>query len=443
MEQMKEKKSSVRDEFAEKFISILESGKPLSWTKGWVTSNIGSPCNGYSGRKYNGINKMILMMASMENNWNDNRFYTFKQVAEMEDCKVKAGSKAIRVEYWMAYDLKEKKSLHLSEYAKILREDETRNADEFKIFAKTACVFNAKQIDGIKPLPEKARQGVEPNQLAEEVIKTLSENMGVNLIYGGDSAFYSLSTDSIFLPDRENFVSEAELYGTTLHEFSHASGAETRLNRDLKSFTEDSDSYAIEELRAEIASTFLTSEIGIEMSQSVVENHLAYVQSWLSQIKENHGVLFSAIRDAEKISDYILEIGRVDILREKLEIINEMPRNLENVTYEIWQLKDIPENEMLHFTCFEYASKFRLTESRYEKIYEATATKNEDSLDKLYYKFNVEKPNDYKGHSMSVSDIVVLHMDGRRKAWFCDDVGFKEVPEFCMVTERTKKEKHR
>lgn len=436
MEHEKEKKVSIRDEFAEKFISILESEKPLEWTQGWTTTGIAKPCNGSSGRKYNGINRLILMLEALKNDWDDNRFYTFKQVAKLDGCKIKAGSKATRVEYWMAYDTKEKRSLRLHEYSKLLAEDSTRHPEEFSLFAKSAYVFNANQIEGLEPMQQK-RFDVEPNQLADEVIKTLSENMGVYITYGGDSAFYNITTDCIHLPNKERFRESSELYGTTLHEFAHATGAESRLDRKLEGFATNSEKYAIEELRAEIASTFLTAEMGIEMPYNVVENHMAYVQSWLSQIKENHNILFSAIKDAEKIADYIMEKGRVDLLREKLDIINKMPKSLKNIDYEIWQLKDIPENEMLHFTPYEYASKFRLTESRYEKVYEATATKEEDSLDKIYHKFNLEKPEGYKGHSLSMSDVVVLNVDGVRKAWYCDDIGFKEMPEFCVTKAKS------
>ena len=313
MEREKEKKISVRDEFAEKFISILESDKPLEWTQGWTSSGIARPCNGSSGRKYNGINRFVLMFEALKNNWDDNRFYTFKQVTELDGCKIKAGSKATRVEYWMVYDTKEKRSLRLHEYSKLLDEDTTRHPEEFSFFTKSAYVFNASQIEGIEPLKQK-QFDVEPNQLADEVIKTLSENMGVHVRYGGESAFYSITTDCIHLPNKERFRETAEMYGTALHEFAHSTGAESRLDRKLQGFATNSESYAIEELRAEIASTFLTAEIGIEMPQSVVENHMAYVQSWLSQIKENHNILFSAIRDAEKISDYIMEKGRVELL---------------------------------------------------------------------------------------------------------------------------------
>ena len=263
--------------------------------------------------------------------------------------------------------------------------------------------------------------------------------MEVGITYAGDRAYYSPTTDAICIPPKESFISESELYGTTLHEFAHSTGSEKRLNRQLKSYYADSESYAIEELRAEIASVFMTVELGIKMSDSVVENHQAYVQSWLSQIKQDHNVLFTAIKDADKIADYLMDMGRVELLREQLAIEQKMPKELEGASYEIWQLKDCPENELLHFTEYAYASKFRLSESRYEKVYEATVTEETDSLDKLYYKFNVEKPENFKGHSMSMSDIVVLNKEGERSAWYCDSIGFKEVSEFCLCQKQSLK----
>lgn len=434
-----EKKKTVREEFAEKFIEILESDKPLEWTKGWSTSGCAFPENGGSNRRYNGVNRLILMIASMEHGWNDNRFYTFKQISDMEGCKVKSGSKATKVEYWIAYDMKEKKSLKLSEYAKLLRENPERKEEEFRLYPKVSYVFNAEQIEGLEPRKVQESYILEPNILAEEVIKVLSENMEVGIVYGGDEAYYSPTNDYIRLPLKESFVSESELYGTTFHEFAHASGAESRLNRPLTSFYADTQSYALEELRAEIASTFMCAEIGIDMPQAVIENHKGYVQSWLSQIKENHNILFSAIKDADRIADYLMDMGRVEILREKLAIAQQMPKGFEDVNYEVWQLKDTPENEPLHFVDFAYASKFRLNESRYEKVYEGIAKEGEDSLDKLYYKFNVSKPDDFRGHSLSVSDVIVLNEEGKRKAWYCDSVGFQEVEGFCVSQKQSAK----
>lgn len=433
----KQQKKTVRDEFAEKFISILESDKPLKWTQGWGSNGVSGPYNGQTGRRYNGINRLILMFQAMEKQWSDPRYYTFHQVSNMEGCKVRVGEKATAVEYWLVWDTKDKRSMTFAEYESLLKDDPTRKEEEFRIFAKTAYVFNAAQIEGLQLLPQQTHQEIEENQLAEEVIKTMSENMEVRLSYGGDEAYYSPGTDTITLPRKESFYSAGEYYGTALHELSHATGAPSRLDRPLVSVFADRDGYAIEELRAEIASTFVCAELDVDMPESVVKNHMAYVSSWLSQIKEDHNVLFSAIKDADKIADYMIDKGRVDILREKLEIQAQMPRQLEGVSYEIYQLRDTPENKALLFSDYAFASNFRLTESRYDKVYEAQAGHDDSTLDQIYYKFNVNHPKDFCGHSMSVSDVVVLKVDGKRTAWYCDSFGFREVPGFCKTPKQT------
>ena len=54
----KQQRKSVRDELAEKFVSILESDRPFEWTKSWTTGGFSLPYNGQTGRHYNGINRL-------------------------------------------------------------------------------------------------------------------------------------------------------------------------------------------------------------------------------------------------------------------------------------------------------------------------------------------------------------------------------------------------
>ena len=117
-----EQKKSVREEFAEKFISILESDKPMQWVQGWANSGFSRPYNGGSNRAYNGLNRFILSFEAMERGWTDPRFFTFKQASD-EGYSVKKGEKSTRVEYWAVWDNVEKKSISISEYRKILKSD--------------------------------------------------------------------------------------------------------------------------------------------------------------------------------------------------------------------------------------------------------------------------------------------------------------------------------
>ena len=209
MEEGSGKQKSVREEFAQKFIELLESDRPLEWMQGWSSCR-SIPCNGESNRKYNGINRLILMIASYENGWTDNRFYTFKQLREKDGCKVKAGSKATRIEYWMMYDMKEKRSLKMSEYKQLLKDNPERKEEEFRPYPKTFYVFNAEQVEGLPPLTISDQHELEPNLLAEEVIKTLSDNMEVGITYTGDRAYYSPTTDAICIPPKETLKSRKQ-----------------------------------------------------------------------------------------------------------------------------------------------------------------------------------------------------------------------------------------
>lgn len=433
-------KKTVREEFADKFIKMLESDKPLSWTQGWSTGNgYQPPYNGESGRRYNGINRFILMLKSLERGYDDPRWYTFNQVDKMEGCSIQKGEKATPVEYWAMYDTVEKKSMNLSAYQKFLKDNPDRKEEEFRLYVKTAHIFNAGQIDGLQPLPVAEQHDFEPHLLAEEAIKTMSENMEVRLTYGGDQAYYSPVSDSIHLPRRESFFSEAEYVGTTLHELAHATGAPSRLDRPLAALSADREGYAREELVAEIASTFLSAELGVDMPESVVNNHLGYVSSWIQAIKDDNNVLFHAIKEADRAADYLMEQGRVQELREKLTIEAQMPKGFQGATYEIWQLKDTPENRPIQFADYAFASLYRLTESRYNKVYEAAADADTDSLDKIFTKFNIAHPSDFTGHSLSMSDIVVINKDGKKTAHYVDTWGFQEVKGFVQPQKQTEK----
>ena len=433
-------KKTVREEFADKFIKMLESDKPLSWTQGWSTGNsYQPPYNGESGRRYNGINRFILMIKSLERGYDDPRWYTFNQVTKMDGCSVQKGEKATPVEYWAIFDTVEKKSMNLSEYQQFLKDNPDRKEDEFKLYVKTAHIFNAAQIDGLQPLPVAEQHEFEPHLLAEEAIKTMSENMEVRLTYGGDQAYYSPVSDSIHLPRRESFFSEAEHVGTTLHELAHATGAPSRLDRPLAALSADREGYAKEELVAEIASTFCSAELGVEMPESVVNNHLSYVASWIKAIKDDNNVLFHAIKEADKAADYLMEQGRVQELREKLTIEAQMPKGFQGATYEIWQLKDAPENRPIQFADYAFASLYRLTESRYNKVYESVADADTDSLDKIFTKFNIAHPSDFTGHSLSMSDIVVINQGGKKTAHYVDTWGFQEVKGFIQPQKQTEK----
>ncbi len=130
--------------------------------------------------------------------------------------------------------------------------------------------------------------------------------------FGGNSAFYSSSQDFIQLPEKEQFLSQTDYYATVLHELGHWTGHHSRLNRDMGG-DRHSKAYAREELVAEIASVFVSAETGIPQSQEHINNHAAYVQSWLEIIKDEPKALFKAISQAQKAADFLLLGGKNNV----------------------------------------------------------------------------------------------------------------------------------
>ena len=96
-------------------------------------------------------------------------------------------------------------------------------------------------------------------------------------------------------------------YSTLLHELSHWTGHNSRLDRFFSwSFDINSEAYAREELVAEIASMFLTVETGIKQTQKHFENHMAYLNSWISLLKSDLNAIFKATQEAKKAVDFIM-----------------------------------------------------------------------------------------------------------------------------------------
>ena len=117
----------------------------------------------------------------------------------------------------------------------------------------------------------------------------------------------------------------------------------------------------------------------------------------------------------------------VQIPMTSAEQAQAVPRN----TFSIYQLKS--GNETLDYR-FEPLDAIRnnglsVKPENYELVYTAPLTEK-DSLDSIYTRFNIDHPADFTGHSLSVSDIVVLHQDGKDTAHYCDRFGFSQVPEF-------------
>ena len=108
-------------------------------------------------------------------------------------------------------------------------------------------------------------------------------------------------------------------------------------------------------------------------------------------------------------------------------------------SFSIYQLKGGNETLDYRFEPLDsiHRNGLSVKPENYELVYEAPMTEK-DNLESIYTRFNVDRPADFTGHSLSVSDIVVLHQGGKDTAHYCDRAGFSEVPEFLQPAQKSR-----
>lgn len=297
--------TKLQQQLAEQFLHILEEEK-LDWKKEWSGLS-GRPYNPVSKTVYHGSNYFSLLLTSMAKGYQDPRWCTFAQIKE-QGWTLKAGKgQSAKIEFWYPYDREQKKAISWQEF----REAGGQINDRYQLFSRAYSVYNGDMIVGIPKLE------VTQNEIQQvELVDTISGSMGVSISYHkSDQAFYRPVEDRIYLPYRQQFHSEYAYASTALHELSHATGSEHRLNRK-QGGEFGTEPYAYEELVAEISSCFLSSELPMRQTEEHLQNHKAYVQSWIQGIKEQPDALFRAVKDAEQAAVYLEYHGGLITLEE-------------------------------------------------------------------------------------------------------------------------------
>ncbi len=304
----REKIEAKRNEMVNTMLDFIQNNS-ADWERGWYKPALEIPANGSTGKPYRGINMLYLLMISAKKGYTDNRWVTFNQAKEL-GAHVKQGEKSREIFYWSQYDKKTKKPFDERTVGVMTEEEKHEYMEEnVRPVLKFYQVFNAEQCTNF---PERANVELTPEMAAEErahqnaLIERVISNSAAPITYGGSRAYYSPSLDEIHLPKIEDFKTMQDYYATALHEIAHSTGHESRLNRNLQGSFERQE-YAQEELRAELASVFMQTELGISIDGHHFENHGAYLSSWLKAVREDTKEFFAAARDAEKISDYVVE----------------------------------------------------------------------------------------------------------------------------------------
>ena len=333
--QTETKKRDVRDELADLLIEMIDNGETLPWHKTWNPDS-GLPINAVTGKPYRGHNEIWLSILQPANS-DDTRWCTFKQ-AQSQGWKIRKGAKGVPVEKWMVWTPGEK----TSKADRGLTEDGKESvitSSESRLICRVYYVFHATNVEGIPELVSRSQkvgdgEGQEDLNTTDPRVQEIVAGMKVKLEERGNRAYYTPYDDTIVVPRPEEFISPAAYDATLLHEIGHATGAKTRLDRNLSvGYLKGGEEYAKEELRAEISASMTAKLLGIifdptETSQleasegDLITNSAAYLKSWLTAIPENKrkGEITAAISAAKRISDYTLKfVKSLDLDKENEE----------------------------------------------------------------------------------------------------------------------------
>ena len=243
-------------------IEQLEAGtKP--WIRPWRGKSRGSLVpRRVTGEAYRGINVLMLWLASEHAGYEENTWLTYRQAQEFGG-QVRKGEKGTLVVKYGTFAPKERE------------DDENRGVP----YLKGYTVFNVEQIEKLSQEFYRPTEELPTTQVPQlEAVETFVRYTGAVIAYGGTTACFRPTSDDILLPERARFVDEVHLYSTLLHEMSHWSGAKHRLNRDLTGRF-GSESYAAEELVAELSASFLCADLGV--AHDPRGNTASYLESWL------------------------------------------------------------------------------------------------------------------------------------------------------------------
>lgn len=318
------------------------------WKKPWFTEGFMAWPKNLSGREYNGMNALMLMLLCEENSYKLPVFCTFQRVSGLNYSTDKQGnhkpltdsngerlpqvyvlkgekSFPVFITTFTVVDKETKEKIKMEDYRKLSPEEQGK----YSVYPKLNVhnVFNVAQTNLREARPELYEKLCEQNNLKQAdslddekmAFAPLDEMIAKNLwmcpisLKHQDNAYYSISKDAIVLPEKSQFINGETFYGTLLHEMTHSTGAEGRLDR-IKPTTFGSKEYAREELVAELGSALVASQYGI--TKTIKEDSAQYLGSWLDVLKETPEFLKTTLFDVKKASSMITQ--RIDAVAEKM-----------------------------------------------------------------------------------------------------------------------------
>jgi antirestriction protein ArdC len=247
------------------------------------------PHNAGTGRRYSGINVLILWAGVIEGGYSSQRWLTFRQALALGG-HVRKGEKGTTICYADRFTPKDE-----AEKAR----DEDREARAVA-FLKRFTVFNVDQCEGLPTELTSAPEALGEREAIPHADALIAAT-GADVRIGGGLAFYAPDPDYVQVPPQQFYPHQINWYRTVLHELGHWTGHASRLGREQSSWL-DKAAYAREELVAELTSAFTCASLSIRPSV----RHSDYIGAWLEVLRGDEKAIFRAASLASKAADYLL-----------------------------------------------------------------------------------------------------------------------------------------
>lgn len=261
------------------------------------------PSNLVTGKPYSSANALLLSM----NDYSIPLYATFNQINGLGG-KVKPGEKSSEIIFWdiRVSNKETKECITNDQYLSLPKEQKA--LFEVRPFGRFYSVFNVEQTEGLDiPKPARALSLNKRMELCEQVVTGYQNKPDIQFKPG--VACYIPSLDEVRMPELNVYKDSESFYATLFHELGHSTGHYTRLNRPgvVGPIDFGSQEYSTEELIAEITASFLCSYTQIE--NKVIDNSVAYLNSWISKLANDKYMIIRAASDAQKAFNLITQKG--------------------------------------------------------------------------------------------------------------------------------------
>lgn len=335
----KSSEDKALDLFANMMIERIQSlSSKDGWKKPWFTEGSLSWPKNLSGREYNGMNALMLMMHCEKNGYKLPVFCTFDRVAGLNFTKDKQGKRQqvkgkggevlpqvsilkgeksfpVFITTFTVVNKETKERVNYDDYRQM--SEELRQ--QYNVYPKLQVynVFNISQTNLQEARPELYKKVEEscgqskPMEMGDDysfppVDKMIKEDGWICPIKPlfGDSAYYSISKNEIVIPEKKQFKDGESFYSNLFHEMTHSTGAEGQLDR-IKPTSFGSEEYAREELVAELTAALTAQRYG--MTKHLKGDSAAYLKSWLDSLKESPQFIKTTLMDVKKASSMLTQ----------------------------------------------------------------------------------------------------------------------------------------